>query len=140
VYAAFTVGLRDGISWRETGWAILILGWAFLAIASVWGLLKNRWWGYFGEAIVICSAFAVYVYVAPAFVGRHDPGIVGRFLMIPYLLGFYRHVFDLIKTGFQRWRERRLVETISDQPVLSTVRVAQSTETAGFESNRSTTC
>lgn len=95
-------------SWTAAGIYAACVAWSGVSLASGWGLFKNRWWGYFGEALVICAGYAAIVFVSRQMSGSasDDSSNLAKIAYVPYIVLFYGSVASMIRTGFDRWRER----------------------------------
>jgi hypothetical protein len=87
--------------WQTT----LGLAWVGLALASGWGMFRNHWWGYFGEAAAITAVAAIVAYAA------HLPPKGGFTLNSVFWIGaglslYLRSVGALLKHGFAAWNQR----------------------------------
>lgn len=91
--------------------SVLILGWICLVLASSWGLLKNRWWAYFGESVALVAASLFFIGVVYRSNGRQVTlDVMGLLLVFSLIVGELTKISSLLKRGFVRWNERNGAE------------------------------
>jgi hypothetical protein len=80
--------------------------WVGLVLASGWGILRNRWWGYFGEAAVITAGAGLLTWRLQLVPG----GGVAIKSLVPLLGGLSLYLTStgrLLREGFVSWNEER---------------------------------
>jgi hypothetical protein len=89
---------------------LTVVGWAILALVCAWGLIRNRWWAYFGEVAVLCALAAAFIYLPESTSGssRTRPEVIpwsnqGKLIM--GVLVFVTTNWSLIKRGTTRRNE-----------------------------------
>lgn len=77
-----------------------------LALGCVIGILRNDWWGYLGEVLLIAAVVAMAIW--PNSGPSHSAGGLGgaSIFALTSISWIYAFLRDLLRTGKKRWREQ----------------------------------
>jgi hypothetical protein len=87
-------------------------GWGVCALLSSWGILRDRWWGYFGEVVVVSCVVIVMIYfpIKDTHPSPPKPESIPGQIMFREIMGwlaFTHIIWTLVSRGRTRLRASR---------------------------------